>query len=1561
MHRKLNVIILLLAAVLSLTAQTASAQQPDLIAVKTNNTGGMGIVGTPFTWSIQVSNIGTGNYFINGSFSILRDELPNTNITYGTPVISGTSGITGAFGCNINNFRLDCSDNSAFTIMPGGTFTVSFTATPSAAGTFVNPRPGSICRADAGNENTESNESNNDCTDTVIVTTGATGPDLTVVKNNSVSGVTELANGAFNWSLNAANGGDADAIFSSGDLILTDNLPNTGVSYGTPVVSGQSGISGSGSIGCSIVSFNLSCTASGGGISIAAASGAFTVTIPSTPSVAGSLFNPRAAGTCAIDPDGNIAEGDETNNSCSDTVTVNGSPDMIAVKANDILGMGTVGTPFTWSIQVSNIGSANYFVNGGFNFFRDELPNTNISYGSPVVSGITGITGAFSCSINASSILNCTDNSALTIAPGGGFTVSFTATPSAASTFDNPRAGGVCRADFGNEDQESNESNNECSDTVVVGTGITGPDLTVVKNNSVGGVTELAAGAFNWSLTVTNGGDTDATFSSGQVILNDSLPDTNTNFGAPVIGSQTGISGGGSISCSIVSFNLVCAASSGSVTIASTSGSFTVTVPVVPLSAGTLINPRVSGSCSVDPDGNISEGDETNNSCADSVVVNGSPDLIAVKTNDAGGVAMVGTPFTWSIQVSNIGSANYFVNGGFNFLRDELPDSGISYGAVIVSAMTGISGTFSCSINASFILNCTDNTAVTIAPGGGFTVSFSATPSAPAGFVNPRPGGVCRADFGNEDLETNETNNDCSDSVSVSSADIAVSVDDGVTTAVPGQSVTYTIIASNNGPDADPAVSLADNFPATLSCNYTSIAAGGAGGNTAAGSGDLAETLTMPAGSSVTYTASCDIDSSATGTLSNTAIVSESLFDPVAANNSSTDNNTALTPQADIAVTKSDGVTTAVPGQSTLTYSIGVTNNGPSDDPSVTLNDVFPSVLTCSFTSTANAGATGNTAAGNGNLAEPLSMPAGSSVNYTASCDIDSSATGTLSNTVTAVASVTDNTPGNNSATDNDTVLTPEADIAVSKDDGVTTAVPGITVLTYTITVSNNGPSDDPAVSLVDNFPSELSCTFTSVAGGGATGNTAAGSDDLTEVLNMPVSSSVTYTVTCDIDPAATGTLSNTATASASVTDPVSGNNSAIDNDTQLTPEADVSVTKDDALTIAIPGDTTVIYTIVVANDGPSADPAVTLTDTLPAELSCTFTSTTSGGASGNTAGGSGDLSETLDMPVGGMVSYNVSCDIDPSATGTLSNTAVVAASVTDPDSGNNMATDDDTVLEPEADLSVSKVDDADPVVAGSTLIYTITVDNPGPSDAVNVVVSDSLPGEVTLISTTGCNEDPSGAPTCTLGTIPSGGSASYMLEVMVDLNFDGVLSNTATVSADTSDPDSSDNSTTETTTITPAESDLVLTISSNAIPPIQLGEVIDITLEVNNAGPGNNTGVTVNAELSSGLALFNPGPVIEGGNCVTANGSMITFDIGSLANGDSANCIFAVEIILSGDQSIMANVSGDITDPVPNNNADLTGFVVEIIDVPILSPWGLLILTLILLAAAAWSLHFRR
>jgi len=257
-------------------------------------------------------------------------------------------------------------------------------------------------------------------------------------------------------------------------------------------------------------------------------------------------------------------------------------------------------------------------------------------------------------------------------------------------------------------------------------------------------------------------------------------------------------------------------------------------------------------------------------------------------------------------------------------------------------------------------------------------------------------------------------------------ADLSITKTDGVTTATPGGSVTYTLVASNAGPEAAAQATVADDFVAELTCNWTCSGTGG-GTCTSAGSGDLNDTAQLPVGATVTYVAVCSVAANATGTLVNTATVAAAggAADPALANNSATDTDT-IGASANVGITKTDGVLVEVAG-TPVTYTLVATNAGPSAAPSVTVTDTFAAVLTgCSTTCVASPGS--SCAAGPllGNLSDVASLLAGGTATYTATCNLAPSATGSLSNTATATVGggVTDPVLANNSATDVDTIDT---------------------------------------------------------------------------------------------------------------------------------------------------------------------------------------------------------------------------------------------------------------------------------------------------------------------------------------------------------------------------------------------------------------------------------------------------------------------------------------------------------------------------------------------------------
>jgi uncharacterized repeat protein (TIGR01451 family)/filamentous hemagglutinin family protein len=833
--------------------------------------------------------------------------------------------------------------------------------------------------------------------------------------------------------------------------------------------------------------------------------------------------------------------------------------------------------------------------------------------------------------------------------------------------------------------------------------------------------------------------------------------------------------------------------------------------------------------------------------------------------------------------------------------------------------------------------------------------------------------------------DPNAANNSATDTDTLTpQANLGIAKTDGVTTATPGGSVTYTISASNAGPSNAPGANVADTFPASLTCTWTCTGAGG-GTCTASGSGNINNTVNLPSGGSVTYTASCTISAAATGTLSNTATVTApaGVTDPAPGNNSATDSD-ALAASADLAITKTDGVTTATPGGS-VTYTITASNAGPSNATGATVADIFPASLTCTWTCVGAGGGT-CTASGSGNINNTVNLPSGGSVTYTASCTISAAATGTLSNTatVTAPAGVTDPAPGNNSATDSDT-LGASADLAITKTDGVTSATPGGSV-TYTITASNAGPSNATGATVADTFPASLTCTWTCTGAGGGT-CTASGSGNINNTVNLPNGGSVTYTASCTISAAATGTLSNTATvtAPAGVTDPTPGNNSATDSD-GLGATADLAITKTDGVTTATPGGS-VTYTITASNAGPSNATGATVADTFPASLTCAWTCTGAGGGT-CTASGAGNLNDTVNLPNGGSVTYTASCTIAAAATGTLSNTATVTApaGVTDPTPGNNSATDSDT-LGASADLAITKTDGVTTATPGGSVTYTITASNAGPSNATGATVADTFPASLTCTWT--CAG--AGGGTCTASgsgnlndsvNLPSGGSVTYTASCTISAAATGTLSNTATVTAPAgvTDPTPGNNSATDSDTLSALP---VASVSGTktASGSFTVGGTVTYTVTLTNSGtgaqgdnPGNEltdvlppTLALVSATATSGAAVANTGT-----NTVTWNGAIpaagtVTITITATILPAAAGMTVSNQGTISYDSD--ANGTNDATaqtdDPGAAGAANPTTIQVAggpppAPSVPTLSAAGLLLLAL-LLGGLAFAVLRRR
>ena len=152
----------------------------------------------------------------------------------------------------------------------------------------------------------------------------------------------------------------------------------------------------------------------------------------------------------------------------------------------------------------------------------------------------------------------------------------------------------------------------------------------------------------------------------------------------------------------------------------------------------------------------------------------------------------------------------------------------------------------------------------------------------------------------------------------------------------------------------------------------------------------------------------------------------------------------------------------------------------------------------------------------------------------------------------------------------------------------------------------------------------------------------------------------------------------------------------------------------------------------------------------------------------------------------------------------TIANTASVSSTSGDLVAANNVASASTTV-HTVADLSVEKQANTDLAIPGIAATYALTVTNNGPSDAQNVSLADTLPANTTFITGAqtsgpllGCSWPPvggAGTLACSLPTLPIHATATFTVALLVGPADTSAITNTATMSSTTTDPNLANNS----------------------------------------------------------------------------------------------------------------------------------------------------------------------
>jgi uncharacterized repeat protein (TIGR01451 family) len=278
----------------------------------------------------------------------------------------------------------------------------------------------------------------------------------------------------------------------------------------------------------------------------------------------------------------------------------------------------------------------------------------------------------------------------------------------------------------------------------------------------------------------------------------------------------------------------------------------------------------------------------------------------------------------------------------------------------------------------------------------------------------------------------------------------------------------------------------------------------------------------------------------------------------------------------------------------------------------------------------------------------------------------------------------------------------------------------------------------------------------------------------------------------------------------------------------------------------------------------------------------------------------------------GGSIGWDVTLDVSPAYAGpTLSNTATIVSSpVSDPDASNDTATDTDALTQ-AADLSITKTDLADPVTAGTDLIYSITVTDDGPGDATGVQISDPLPVGTSFVSATDGGTESGGIVSWDLGSLANGATVTVQVVVHVDPARIADLSNTASVSSSTFDPTSANDSATETTGVQ-TSADLSIAKSTTATT-LDAGASVAYTIVVSNAGPSDAQQVVVTDPLPVDTSFVSA----SGGG--TESTGTVTWNLASVPAGTSVTLQLTLQVaapFAGATLTNTANVNSTTPDP---------------------------------------------
>lgn len=809
-----------------------------------------------------------------------------------------------------------------------------------------------------------------------------------------------------------------------------------------------------------------------------------------------------------------------------------------------------------------------------------------------------------------------------------------------------------------------------------------------------------------------------------------------------------------------------------------------------------------------------------------------------------------------------------------------------------------------------------------------------------------------------------------------------------------GEPFSWTLEVHNAGPHAATKLRVEDPIPSGFS--VTSLPAGcvnnaatvvcDINGPIAPGTthvvGNIAGVIIAAGGSTVTNTATVDLAPGA------------GALDP--ADPDSTDNtaiaNVSVAPGSDLRITK----TRSIAGNFTVgdSFDFILTPSYTGDPPTnITVTDTVPSNYTIGVVAASQNGWSCSVAGQIVTCTRPSGGVAGQNQplgNIVIPVTVASSGNN-VANTATITAEgPQDPVPGNNQATDGGVnLLDPRVDLGVSKTGPSPALVVAGVPFDFTVRVSNSGTAD---------FVGELVLTDTLPPGMTVTAYTLNGWSCSPDVPTTgPITCTRTYTPEA---PLAAG-----ANAPAVVMTAVVAATGVMNNSVSLQPNchldhvvqgcdesdlasysvissvseasADIRVLKTVDLS-SVPAGEVLTYTLEIVNDGPSTSNNVVLNDTLQSLINNAIGPTDAGyvghtiipgvatGATCNTSASGGNgrrlTCNFASIPVcdQGVDCPRVEVQIRPGGDGgpRTNSVNIVSNGTADPDHANETASVTSNI-EPRADITVTKNANPANVPAGQNLTYVIATPNNGPSRAENVVITDTLPLDVTFVSATpsvgSCPTMPAANATitaanrtliCNLGSVNNGAQQTVTVIVRPNTALHGTdITNEVSVTTSTIETDASNNTASVTVRVTEPALDLVLN-KSDSVDPVTVGDNTVYTVTVTNAGPSAAENVVVTDTLpASGLSFQSV--TSSSGSCSTQPavdtvGGTVVCELGNMPPNTTQTVTVTMKALTKGVVINNASVTSNETtlgyEDATNNSAAETTTVRTRTDMEVVS-----------------------